>query len=115
MAYFFKLLWNKSDKVLDQEETQSIGRFCKSLTFFNAQQLALSIAVIDFKLFQRIDEIRAERNKIVHLFWLYEHRGNRLVMRKKLEKLARVANDLVGILNKLTRKIGVDDVYEIFL
>ncbi|SRR5713226_1311646 len=87
---FVKLLWDKSNKVLGKDETKSIGKFCKNLTFFNAQQLALSIGVIDWALFRRIDAIRTERNKVVHLFWLYEHRGNRLVLRKKLEKLATI-------------------------
>jgi hypothetical protein len=38
-----------------------------------------------------------------------------LVLRKKLEKLARVANDLVGQFNSLTEEIEVDETYEIFL
>ena len=60
---FVKLLWDKSDKIHGRDETKSSRQFCKSLTFFNAQQLALSIAVIDWALFRRIEAIRQERNK----------------------------------------------------
>jgi uncharacterized coiled-coil DUF342 family protein len=70
---------------------------------------------MDLDLFQRIESIRDERNKVIHEFWTYEHRGNRNVMRKKLEKLANTANQLVGIFNKLTTKVGVDEVYELSL
>jgi hypothetical protein len=36
-------------------------------------------------------------------------------LRKELERLAHAANTLVGILNKLTERIGVDEVYEFFV
>jgi hypothetical protein len=77
--------------------------------------MALSLDVIDWKLYQRIDAVRQERNDVIHQLWLYVHRGNRLVLRKKLEKLAGVASELVGVANKLTHEIGVDEVYKITL
>ena len=71
--------------------------------------------LIDHNLLTDLDAIRRERNDVIHQFWIYAHRGNRLVLRKKLEKLARTANRLVGVFKKLTRKVGVDEVYEQFL
>jgi len=89
--------------------------FCKKLNFYNALYMAFSIDLIDFSLYKRIDMIREERNNVIHQFWMYSHRNNLLVLRKKLEKLAGVASQLVGIFNQLTQEVGVDEVYEIFL
>ena len=112
---FVQLLWSKSGRVVPDKEMTELQRFCKSLNFYQAQHIALSLDVIDWKLFQRIDAIRQERNDVIHQFWLYVHRGNNLVLRKKLEKLAGVASQLVENTKKLTREIGVDEVYKISL
>jgi len=36
-------------------------------------------------------------------------------LRKRLERLAELSNELIGIFNKLTEEIGVDEVYSIQL
>jgi len=110
-----KILWDKSDKVIEAKEVKIIRAFCKRMNFSTAQEIALSIKLIDFELYKRIDGIRDERNSIIHQFWLYAHRGNRLVLRKKLEKLAHIANQIVRLFNGLTKKIGVEEVYELFV
>jgi hypothetical protein len=69
--------------------------------------------LIDSKLYERIDEIRLERNTIIHKFWLLQRRGDKRLMRKKLEKLARTANSLVTNFDRLAKKIGVDIIYDI--
>jgi hypothetical protein len=112
---FVKILWQKSDKELTQKEANKLRSFCKKLNFYNALYMAFSIDLIDFSLYKRIDMIREERNNVIHQFWMYSHRNNLLVLRKKLEKLAGVASQLVGIFNQLTQEVGVDEVYEIFL
>ncbi len=112
---FVKLLWVKSVRVLPDKEIEAVQQYCRRLSFYDAQQIALSIDVIDWKLFGRINAIREERNNVVHQFWLYAHRGNRLILRKKLEKLAGVANEIVESFNTLTHEIGVDETYEISL
>ena len=86
----------------------------RKLDFYNAQCKALSLALISQTQFKRIDSIRKERNNVVHQFWLWRHRGNRSVARRKLERLARIANDLVGAFNTLTRKVGLDEIYGFF-
>jgi len=86
----------------------------RKLDFYDAQCKALTLKLITQTQFKRIDSIRKERNNVVHQFWLWRHRGNRSVLRRKLEKLARIANDLVGVFNTLTRKVGVDEVYGFF-
>jgi len=112
---FVKILWEKADKELPEEEVNSLQSFCKKLSFYNALNIALSIDLIDFRLYKRINAIREERNNVIHQFWIYRQRNNLLVLRKKLEKLARVSNQLVGIFNQLTQEIGIEEIYEIFL
>lgn len=112
---FIKILWDKTEKGSIVKQLGKVKKFCKRLTFINALNMAYSIDLIDFKLYEKLDSIREERNDIVHQLWIYTHRDNKLVLRKKLEKLAHTANKLVGIFNKLTDEIGVDDVYDMFL
>jgi hypothetical protein len=113
-----KILWEKSrksDSELRNKEVSIILAYVKRLNFYGAMNVALSIDLIDFDLYKKIDAIRRERNDLVHQFWIYTHRNDLSRLRKKLEKLARTANLLVGIFNQLTEEIGVDEVYEIFL
>jgi hypothetical protein len=35
------------------------------------------------------------------------------VIRKKLEKLALVTNDLVGVFNRMVKRIGVDEILDL--
>jgi len=112
---FVKILWNKSSRELIENEVDKLWSYCKRLTFYNALNVALLIDLVDFDLYQRIDAIRKERNDVIHQLWIYDHRNDLLVLRKKLEDLARVADQLVGIFNGLTESIGVDEVCEMFL
>jgi hypothetical protein len=112
---FVKLIWDKSKKPLKNEEVVNLKKWCKSSTFYNAVNAALHTSLIDLDLYKKIDKVRQERNDVIHQLWLYQHRNNRLVLRKKLEKLANVASELVGIFNKLSRKIGVDELYIVAL
>lgn len=94
-------------------EQKEIRRFCKKLNFYNALRIALARGWIDYKLYERIEDVRVERNNVIHQFWIYRHRHNPLVIRKKLEKLSRVTNDLVGVFNRLYGHIGVDEILEL--
>src|SRR4030067_872433 len=109
---FIKLLWN-AYRLLNEREFETIRRYVKSLNLYNALHLAMSLGAIDWKLFQRLDSIRDERNDFVHQLWLYAHRGKNLILRKKLEKLANAARDLVATIEKFMTDIGVDEAYEI--
>lgn len=111
---FAKLLW-EINRILSDEEIKTLRQFCKRLTFYNAQHVALAVSIIDWRLFKRLDAIRQQRNDVIHQLWLYAHRSNNLVLRKNLEKLAGVASDLVQIFNRSTQEIGVEEVYEVFL
>lgn len=112
---FGEALWIRARTKFANKDYKTVREFSRNLNFYTASNLAYDLGLIDLKLYQRISKARIERNRIIHKFWTYERRHNRAVMRKKLEKLARISNDLVGVLNKLTRKIGVDEVYDLTL
>jgi hypothetical protein len=112
---YVKLLWSKSDRMIRADEVKAVRQYCKGLSFYDAQQVALALDLIDMKLYKRIDAIRKERNDVIHQFWLYVHRGNRLVLRKKLEKLAGVASSLVDSFNTLSDEVGVLDLIDVFV
>jgi hypothetical protein len=111
---FVKLVW-EAGRVMKAREYNTMRKYCKSLTFYSALQQAFALGLIDWPLFRRLESIRQERNDVVHQFWLYIHRGNNLVIRKKLEKLARAASDLVVAVNRLVSEISMDEVYELML
>lgn len=73
--------------------------------------LGLSVDLLSISLFRRLDSVRVERNQLVHQYWLYAHKGKNHILRKKLEKLAGVANALVGKLNDLIEETGMDESY----
>jgi len=114
LLVYVKVLWNKSEHTLNMDEVRLLKVFCNQQEFYPLIRLALAVNLIDIGLFNRLEAIRIERNSIVHQFWLYQHRENRLVLRKKLEKLAHVANDLVGVFNELVEETGADRSYEFF-
>lgn len=112
-----KTIWEKSGKgeVLGKQRWEKFKSFFKRLSFYNALNVAYSIDLIDFDLYRKIDAVRQERNNTLHQFWIYSHRNDFLVLRRRLEKLAKVTSQLVEILNQLTEEIGVEEVYQIFL
>ena len=112
---FAQMVWDKSDNEIEAEEMKKMGDFCRQLTFFQAQNLALSIGLIDLALFKRIDAIRKKRNSILHDLWLFEHRNDFPKLKLELENLANVTNDIMQIFNDLTEEIGVDEVYTMML
>ena len=108
-------LWTRSGTKITTKDTREIRNYCRKLNFFGAINVAYIDGLIDLELYERIHQIREERNTIIHKFWIYQRRGDLRVFRKKLEKLVTTANSLVGVFNRLTRRIGVDEVYEIAL
>ncbi len=95
LLVYIKIVWNKSQKVLNEDELGHLKDFCNQQEFYTLLRLGLAVDLVDPTLFKKLESVRIERNSVVHQFWLYRHRNNRLVLRKQLEKLARVANDLV--------------------
>jgi hypothetical protein len=114
LLVYVKILWNKSQRVLRDDEVIRLKEFCNRQEFYPLLRLALAVDLINVPLFNKLEAVRIERNSIVHQFWLYEHRENRRVLRKKLEKLARVANELVGVFNELVKQTGSDRDYGCF-
>lgn len=114
---YVKVHWEKSKlvKEMSKKEFDRIEQFCRDLRFYNSLQIALLIDLVDFDLYQRIDKVRRDRNDIIHQLWMYAHRSDPSELRKHLEILARVANELVSICNRLTREIGMEEIWEMSL
>ena len=112
---YAKLLWDRAGSGLGKKDVVIIREYCNQLSFHSASQLAFAVRVFDSQTFERVNAVKLERNRIVHQFWLYEHRKKRHILRKKLEKLAGIANELVSTFNKLVRKTGADRTYRFFI
>ena len=112
---YVKLLWDRAGGRVSKKDVVIIRDYCNQLSFHSALQLAFAVRLLDLRTFARVNAVKQERNTIVHQFWLYEHRKDRRILRKKLEKLARIANELVGTFNKLVRKTGADRTYSFFI
>jgi len=113
---FVQILWNKTEKkeVITAREFDKLKNYCNQLNFHPLLNLSLVIGLLDYKLYKKLDDARKERNQVIHQFWLYTHKCNKQVLRKKLEKLARIANSLVAKLNALVKETGMDESYGLF-
>jgi hypothetical protein len=108
---FTQTVWNKSakDLIMPPGELEELKKHCNQLNLYQLLGMALSIDLLDYDLFRRLDGIRVKRNRIIHQYWLYVHRGKLHILRKKLEKIAGAANSLVGKLNDLLADTGIYD------
>ena len=109
---FTQIIWNKSKKgVMPDGELEQLRQYCNQLSLYQLLNLGLSVDLLSYSLFRKLDAVRIERNQLVHQYWLYLHKGKIHILRKKLEKLARLANALVGKLNDLIEETGMDESY----
>lgn len=109
---FIQIVWNKSGKgVMPDGELEQLRQYCNQLSLYQLLNTGLSVDLLTYSLFRRLDDIRVERNQLVHQYWLYAHKGKAHILRKKLEKLAGVASTLVGKLNELVEETGMDESY----
>jgi len=106
----FWAILGKPVEIRDRE-VRDMERYFQRLSFYNSVQMALSTKLIDLALYRKIEKARRERNDVFHQLWLYEQRGNVSMLRNRLEALAEITNDLVTVLKRVNRKIGVPGVY----
>jgi hypothetical protein len=111
---FLKLVWDKCDRVLPKREFDFLKQFVNQQDFSSTLNLAFVSGLIRYSLFQRIDKIRKERNDLIHQCYLFTHKRNPRVLRAKLERLVRIADDLFMVFNNLIEETGADDSYDIF-
>jgi hypothetical protein len=114
-SLFVKIFWDRMDKEPNGKELTKLSSFCGDLSFYNALNMGLSLKLIDFTLYNKMDKVRLERNDIIHQLWIYDHRSNPVVLRKTLEKLATVAKQLTSVVSQLTNEIGVEGIYKLKL
>jgi len=116
---FTQIVWDRSgqqQRPMAPGEVEQIRSYCNQLNFYALLNMGLTSGLLTFDLFNRINRIRLERNSLVHQYWLYIHKGNRLIFRKKLERLAGIGSDLVKCFNRLADEIGLaldDSFFEI--
>jgi hypothetical protein len=113
---FIQIMWNKSSRehIIPDDEYAWLKDYCNKFSFYSVLNAALSVDLLDYSLFKKLNDIRIERNQIVHQYWLHIHKGKKHILRKKLEKLAGAASDLVGKLNDLVDETGMDQSYGLF-
>jgi len=111
---FVKTIWDKTERLAEipDEEFNSIRKYCNDLRYYDAQQVSLLVDVVGLKLYKRADKVRKGRNDMIHQLSMYTHRDGSEDLRKTLEELSLVANELVGIANKLAEETGVDQIWE---
>lgn len=111
---FTQIVWNRSrdNHSMMTGEVEKIREYCNGLNFYSLLNLGLSTGLITFDFFNELNKVRNERNSLVHQYWVYIHKGKRLIFRKKLEKLAGIGSKLVSCLNRLVDEIGwIDDSF----
>jgi len=112
---FIQVLRNKSEnEVITTSEIKKVKKFCNEVSFYHLLNLGLTVGLLDYQLYNKIDDARIARNRIIHQYWLYTHKGKKQILRKKLEKLAHIANSLVEKLNDLVEQTGIDESYNLF-
>jgi hypothetical protein len=89
------------------EHTSIPHRFLRGLTLRHALRIAVRSHLIGFDLYTDVDAVRTERNDLVHQLWMYEHWHNPSVLRPKLEKLARITNELLAVFQSPTGDLDV--------
>lgn len=118
---FLKRSWDQNSIDTDNdlplekisENTEKIHKECSKYTFYQSQEKAHELALIDDKLYSMINEIREERNDMVHQFWLYVHRRNPQVLERKLKKLVRISKKTIKPFGKISREIGIDEIFDV--
>jgi hypothetical protein len=112
---FVKAMWETFEVKHYAEKWDKLESFCSGLSFYNALNMALSVKLMDFNLYKKIDKVRKERNNIAHELWIYERRRNPVELEKTLEVLKSVAKALAKILEQVASQIGIEGVYKISL
>lgn len=110
-----KTLWEKSGQEMRDGEADTLRNFFKTSAYATDLYFGYALAVMDYPLFQELLRLKNDRNDRIHDFWLYSNRADSSELRTELEGLAHAANTLVGIFNKLTEQIGIDEVYDFFV
>jgi hypothetical protein len=111
---FLKVVWDKCNRTLPAREFESLKKYCNQQDFYSALNLALATNLIKHSLFRKIDEIRRERNDMIHQCYIFTHRRNGHVLRAKLKRIVNIADELFVVFNNLVQETGADDSYDIF-
>jgi len=114
VALYYRMILDRIDRLATEKvdedtisEIDNIREFIKNLDFYKSLRFALSIKLIDYDFFHKLDKIRENRNNIAHKLWLLKNRKDKESLRKELENLATQTSGLVSILNKSIKGVGL--------
>jgi len=114
VALYYRMILDRIDELAKEEvdddaisEIEKVFEFIKNLDFYKSLRFALSIRLIDYDFFHELNEIRKNRNSVVHQLWLLQNRKDNGSLRKELENLATQTSILIDILNKLIDEVGL--------
>jgi hypothetical protein len=119
-SIFLKISWMHADEHKIKNVNQKIGfnktkQFCEffsRLQFYQTNNFALALDLIDYPLFCKIEKIRKDRNNFLHQLWLYENIDNSDELRETLKELVEISSKLVEKFLKLAKEIGVSEIYD---
>jgi len=86
----------------------TVQSYCNQLSFYNLAHLGLIVGLLDRDTFLELNEIRSERNRLVHQYWLYNNKRKPNALRPKLTKLFRVLESLVEDVNRLSERTEIN-------
>lgn len=114
-AVFFEGLWRYADTTSNQKNFHKQWgewqNFCsKRMQFYTANNIAMSMGIIDFQMYQRLDDIRAKRNDLIHKLIIHTQTKNAKDMHTKLTNASDIAKKLAEIVDDLIIKIGFDEI-----
>jgi hypothetical protein len=66
---FIQILSKKSEKgVMPKEEFEDLKDYCNQLNFYSLLNIGLSIDLLDYNLYRKLDYARRERNRLIHQY-----------------------------------------------
>ena len=114
VSLLYRMILDRIDELANEDicedaisEVRDILDFIGKLDFYKSLRFALSVGLIEYDLFLRLDEIRKNRNNVVHQLWLLQNRKDIKSLRAELENLATQTSALIAILNELIDEVGL--------
>ncbi|WP_288258968.1 hypothetical protein [uncultured Bacteroides sp.] len=101
-----------------EQDFDKVRKKAKRLTFNDAINKAFDLGLINEATKDKLHDMRAERNTLVHLLYSYKDKNNQVIMRTKLEEAERIVMQLLPVFTSLLYdEIGFteDELPEIFI
>lgn len=84
-----------------EQDFDKVRKKAKRLTFNDAINKAFDLGLINEATKDKLHDMRAERNTLVHLLYSYKDKNNQVIMRTKLEEAERIVMQLLPVFTSL--------------